>query len=87
VESMAAGTPVVAIGELGVLDVVRDGVNGFFAPEDEEGFAQIALDLVNDEALYARLKAGSLETAEDLSTNHSTLRLLEVFAGCLTPPE
>jgi len=87
VESMAAGTPVVAIGELGVLDVVRDGVNGFFALEDEEGFARIALDLVNDEALYARLKVGSLETAEDLSTNHSTLRLLEVFAGCLTPPE
>jgi glycosyltransferase involved in cell wall biosynthesis len=87
VESMAAGTPVVAIGELGVLDIVRDGVNGFFAPEDEEEFARIALDLVNDEALYARLKAGSLETAEDLSTHHSTLRLLEVFAGCLTPPE
>jgi glycosyltransferase involved in cell wall biosynthesis len=87
VESMAAGTPVVAIGELGVLDVVRDGVNGFFAPEDEEGFARIALDLVNNEALYARLKTGSLETAEDLSTHHSTLRLLEVFAGCLTPPE
>jgi glycosyltransferase involved in cell wall biosynthesis len=84
---MAAGTPVVAIGELGVLDVVRDGVNGFFAPEGEEGFAQIALDLVNDEFLYTRLKAGSLETAEDLSTNHSTLRLLEIFAGCLTPPE
>ena len=87
VEAMAGGTPVVALGEMGVLDVVRDGVNGFFAPEDEEEFAQIALDLVNDKALYARLKAGSLETAEDLSMNHSTLRFLEIFAGCLTPPE
>jgi glycosyltransferase involved in cell wall biosynthesis len=83
VESMAGGTPAVAIGELGVLDVVRDGINGILAPEDEGEFARIALGLLNDKALYARLRAGALKTAEDLSTYHSTLRLLEVFNECL----
>lgn len=82
-EAMAGGTPAVAIGELGVLDIVRDGINGLFAPEEEKRFARITLELMTDRARYARLKEGALETAEDLSIHRSTLRLLEIFNECL----
>ncbi len=83
VEAMAGGTPAVAIGEMGVLDVVRDGENGILAPENEEEFARAALALVSDDEVYSRLRQGALETAEEMSTHHSTRRLLEVFAECL----
>ncbi|MCD5416444.1 glycosyltransferase [Candidatus Bipolaricaulota bacterium] len=82
-EAMAGGTPVVAIGELGVLDIVCDGINGLFAPEEEKRFARIALDLMNDSARYAQLKEGALKTAKELSAHSSTLRLLEIFNQCL----
>jgi len=83
VEAMAGGIPAVAIGALGVLDVVQHNINGLLAPEDEAGFARAALELMADPQAYARLKGGALETAEALSTRHSTIRLLEVFEGCL----
>jgi 1,2-diacylglycerol 3-alpha-glucosyltransferase len=83
VEAMAGGVPAVAIGALGVLDVVQDGVNGLLAPEDEARFAQAVLDLMAEPETYERLKRGARETAEALSTHHSTLRLLQVFEECL----
>jgi len=83
VEAMAGGVPAVAIGALGVLDVVQDGVNGLLAPEDEDEFARAALELMADPQAYARLKDGARATAEALSTHHSTLRLLQIFDECL----
>jgi len=80
---MAAGTPAVAIGALGVLDVIQDGVNGILVSEDEEAFAEQTLALANDEERRALLKQGALASAEELSTQNSTLRLLEVFDECL----
>ncbi|HDL85562.1 MAG TPA: glycosyltransferase family 4 protein [Candidatus Acetothermia bacterium] len=83
VEAMAAGTPAVAIGALGVLDVVQDGVNGILVPEDKDTFVEAALALANDEERRSLLQRGALATAEELSTRNSTLRLLEVFEECL----
>lgn len=40
VEALACGAPVAALGRGGVLDIVRDGVEGFLAPE--EGAAPLA---------------------------------------------
>ena len=83
VEAMAAGTPAVAVGALGVLDVVQNGVNGVLVPEDEDEFVTQALALVKDEERYALLRQGALQRAEELSTHNSTLRLLQVFDECL----
>jgi len=85
VEAMAGGTPAVAIGEMGVLDVVRDGVNGILAPEDAKEFGWMTLELLNDRGRYERLCQGALRTAEELSTQKSALRFLKLFEECLTP--
>ena len=82
-EAMAAGTPAIAIGALGVLDAVQDGINGVLVPEDEDVFVEQTLALVNDEERHSLLQQGALARAEELSTHNSTLRLLEVFDECL----
>ncbi|MGC9530639.1 MAG: glycosyltransferase family 4 protein [Candidatus Bipolaricaulaceae bacterium] len=78
-EAMAGGLPVVAIGAMGVLDIVRDGENGLFAPEDEVLYARRVVELLEDGALRGRLREGALTTARQLSTAASARRLLDVF--------
>ena len=82
VEAMAAGTPAVAVDALGVRDVVSDRVNGFLVPEDEERFAQRAIEAVSDSKLFAQLREGARRTAEESSVQTSTQRLLEIYEGC-----
>ncbi len=86
-EAMAGGTPAVAVGALGVLDVVQDGVNGILVPEDEEVFIEQVVSLMGDEERYLSLQQGALARAEELSTKNSTLRLLQVFDECLNKQE
>jgi len=83
-EAMAGGTPAVAIGEMGVLDILEDEVNGCLAPENEDGFAARVAELLADDARRARLGEGARRTAERLSTHHSTCRLLEIYETCQT---
>jgi 1,2-diacylglycerol 3-alpha-glucosyltransferase len=87
VEAMAGGTPVVAIGELGVLDIVKEDVNGILVPEDVEKYAQATLDLLGDRNRYEKLRVGALETAQILSTRNCTHRLLALYETCLSPTE
>jgi len=58
VEAMAGGMPVVAVGALGVSDIVKGGVNGVLVDEDEGEFARAALELVGDEERHRRLSRG-----------------------------
>jgi glycosyltransferase involved in cell wall biosynthesis len=78
-EAMAAGLPVVAIPEMGVKDIVRDGENALCAPEDEVRYAEAVLELLDDASLRERLREGALRTARELSTETSTRKLLAVF--------
>lgn len=83
IEAMAGGTPPVAIGELGVLDVVQNGVNGVLVHEDEEEFAQAALSLIDDRDRYQKLRDGALARAEELSAQSATRRLITLFEECV----
>ena len=78
-EAMAAGLPVVAIPEMGVKDIVRDGENALCASEDEVRYAEAVLELLADASLRERLREGALRTARELSTETSTRKLLAVF--------
>ena len=79
VEAMAGGTPAVALPELGVRDVVCDGVNGLYAPEDENLFAEAAIRILRDRALHDTLSRGARETAQHMSVQTFTGRIIEIY--------
>ncbi len=78
-EAMAAGLPVIALRAMGVADIVQEGINGIFAPEDPRAFARVALEVLEDGGLRERLREGALARARELSTEASTRKLLRVF--------
>jgi 1,2-diacylglycerol 3-alpha-glucosyltransferase len=84
VEAMAGGTPAVAIGELGVVDVVRDGVNGYLVSEDEADFARAAIAALSDRETYASLCSGARATAAQMSVQSYADRTIELYEDCLS---
>jgi glycosyltransferase involved in cell wall biosynthesis len=75
IESLAAGTPVVATRVGGVPDVVRDGLDGFLVqPGDTDGAAERLTQLAADSELRARL--GSSGRAHVLE-RYSVSRLVD----------
>lgn len=79
IEAMAAGLPVVCLGEMGVTEAVKPGESGIFAPEDPEGFAAAMLEVLEDRVLRERLREGALRRARELSTEAAAKRTLEVY--------
>ena len=78
-EAQAAGLPVVAVGEMGALEAVQDGVTGILTREDEEAFAQAVLRLLQDEELHGEMSRAAREISEQNSVQRSTERLLEIY--------
>ena len=87
VEAMAGGTPAVAIGALGVVDVVRNGVNGYLVSEDEAQFAEAAVVALSDRETYASLCSGARETARGMSVESYADSTIELYESCLSSRE
>jgi glycosyltransferase involved in cell wall biosynthesis len=81
-EAMAAGLPVVASGVGGMLDVVRDGIDGVLAPPRDAAALATAIDRVlRDPAWAARLAHGARARIEqDYSTDTMCRRLAAIYA-------
>ena len=62
-EAMAAGNPVVAVRASGVVDVVRDGYNGFMTGESPEEWAAAVQKAVSGSEMHRQLKEGARATA------------------------
>ena len=79
-EAMARGLAVVATKVGGVVDLVRDGENGFLCdPGDLDGLSRRVEQLLVDPTLAARLGAQARRDVRDLTwTNHA--RALAAFA-------
>ena len=82
-EAMAAGVPVVATSEVGVPEMVDDGVTGLLVPPDDPGALTAALEtLLADRARRRAMgAAGRARAAERFDIRHQAARLLEVFDG------
>jgi glycosyltransferase involved in cell wall biosynthesis len=80
IEAMACGTPVVAYGAGGPLEIVTSGVDGILVPPgDEEGFAHALADLIRDPALAQELGERAQLTARARfqgETCHARIRAL-----------
>lgn len=84
-EAAACGLPVVARGEMGVIECVRDGQTGYLVDKDDApAFAARTVELLRDPALHARLSAASASFAA-LEGSHLTMtrRVLEVYARAM----
>lgn len=78
-ESMAAGTPVVAVDAPGVRDIVEDGVNGYLTPSAPEAFSQKILMLLHAPEKRAALSRACVSTAERFSAANMADRMLEEY--------
>lgn len=79
-EAAACGTPTVATDIPGHADAVAAGRSGLLATTDEALTAALA-DVLGDDALRARLSAGALERAAELSWEAAALANFRVLAA------
>jgi 1,2-diacylglycerol 3-alpha-glucosyltransferase len=84
-EAMSVGTPVVAVGAMGVNDLMQDGKGGFLIDDlDEDEFIEKILQLLDDPELYARKSREALEKAEAWSVNKMADKLIECYKKAIT---
>jgi glycosyltransferase involved in cell wall biosynthesis len=80
VESLAAGTPVIATAVGGVPEVVTDGENGLLVPAGSADELTAAIErFFADPALAARLRANAARSVERYSRERVYGRLLEIL--------
>lgn len=79
VEAMAAGLPVVAVDATGTRDVVDDGVDGLLSPDDSAALAQAINQVIEDDPLRRRLRAGGEKKARSYSSQLQAKKLVGVY--------
>ncbi len=84
VEAMAAGLPVVAIGEMGTVDVMQGDNGGFMVAEDVEVFSQRVFQLLVDPALHRKKSLEGLQWSRRWSMAALTDRLELAYKVCIS---
>lgn len=64
-EAMTCGTPVVAIGKMGTLEIMHGDNGGFMVEDDIHEFASRVLLLLSDQRVYALKCADALKHAQN----------------------
>lgn len=82
-EAMAAGTPVVAVGEMGIKDVMASGKGGLVTKLDEDEFTQAVYRMLTDKALYDQKKSETLAEADKWSSTAMAKRMLSAYQKLL----
>ncbi len=82
-EAMAVGTPVVAVGRLGVIDVMRGNVGGLMVGLDENDFTAAVLGLLGNPALYAHKRAEALSCARAWSIESMADRMIGFYSDLI----
>ncbi len=87
VEAKAAGLPAVAVGALGVQDMVVHNEDGFLCQDSAEELAARTVELLSDPALLSAMKAGAKKNASLFSKEASAERILECYQSVMTKRE
>ena len=83
VEAMTAGLPVVAIGEMGTIDVMQGDNGGFMVPEDVEIFSQKVFQLLTNDTLYQEKSQEGRAWSRRWGMSALTDRLEAAYATCI----
>jgi glycosyltransferase involved in cell wall biosynthesis len=78
-EAMAAGLPVVAVDAPGTHDEITHGQQGLLTENDSQALAQAIDQVLQDESLYRRLKAGATEKAKSLDMMIQAKKMVDVY--------
>jgi glycosyltransferase involved in cell wall biosynthesis len=79
-EAAACGTPAVATRIAGHSDAVRDGVSGVLTDGDPASLGDAMATVLGDDGVRARLGAGALAWAGELTWNNTATQLMRVVA-------
>jgi len=82
VESMAAGTPVVAVNGPGIDECVQDGINGYLVKTEKELVKKI-LNIIDNKVLHKELCKGAWQTAQNYSIQVLTKKLVKVYESVI----
>jgi glycosyltransferase involved in cell wall biosynthesis len=87
IEAMACGVPVIVSENVGVKDIIREGVDGFVVPIRDVGAIQERLTrLKEDPSLRARMGRAASLRARVFTWDRYGERLVEVYRSLLTEP-
>jgi len=78
-ESMACGTPVVAIGEMGTKEVMRGDNGGFMVSDNQEEFFEKTLALLTEEKLYQQKAKEALQYVKGWSSRALAEKLIAIY--------
>lgn len=78
-ESLACGTPVVAIKTGVTLEVITDSVNGYLVPQSLEEFSKVAIDLLLDSRRLKSLKIKARESVREFSSTKQAMKMLSLY--------
>ncbi len=79
VESMLSGTPVVAIGEMGTLDVMQGDNGGFMVKKDVREFSDRVIQLLTDHELYKNKQKEAIEWGKKWSMTVLAPKLVRFY--------
>jgi len=75
-EAMAVGTPVVAVGKMGVAEVMAGDKGGILVKEDVDEFTAAVLRLLEDKALYEAKRKEAFEYAKEWSAEAMAKKMI-----------
>jgi glycosyltransferase involved in cell wall biosynthesis len=83
IEAMLSGTPVVAIGAMGTIEVMNGDNGGFMVQNDPQEFKGRIFDLLEDDELYRRKIDEAKRHAQGWTIDTMTLKLEQIYRTSL----
>ncbi len=83
-EAMMCGTPVVAVGEMGTIDVMGGDNGGFMVPNDPRALVERVTELLSDGTLWERKSREAVKRAELFSTEASASKMISLYERVLS---
>jgi glycosyltransferase involved in cell wall biosynthesis len=83
-EAMALGVPVVALAEMGTIDILEGGKGALIATHDEDAFADTVCRILVSPSLRQRLATEGTRYAIEWNAAKQAQRMADFYAGVLT---